>query len=63
MRKTMRRDTQRELEALRSKISKSEASGDTINPRAYALKKRLQRRLEADAKQQQRLREFLESRA
>jgi len=62
MRKTIRRDTQRELEALRSKISRSEALGATINPRAYALQKRLERRLEADAQQQQRLREFLESR-
>lgn len=62
MRKTMRRNTQRELEDLRSRISRSEASGAAINPRAYELQQRLERRLEADAKQQQRLRDFLESR-
>lgn len=62
MRKTMRRNTQRELEDLRSRISRSGAAGANINPRAYELQKRLERKLAADAKQQQRLREFLESR-
>ena len=63
MRKTMRRNTQRELDALRLRIGRSEAAGVAVSPRAYEIRVRLERQLEADAKQQQRLREFLERRA
>jgi hypothetical protein len=62
MRKTMRHSTQRKLEDLRSRIGRSEAAGAAINPRAYELQQRLERQLEADTKQRQRLRDFLESR-
>jgi hypothetical protein len=59
MRKTMRRQTERELMGLRSRIAKSEAAGVTVSARAYQLLAKLERQLAADALAQQRLRAFL----
>jgi hypothetical protein len=63
MRKTMRLQTERELIALRDRIKKSEASGAAVNPRAYDLERRLEKRLMADAADRDRLKAFLENRA
>jgi len=62
MRKAMRLRTERELLALRDRISQSEAAGAAVSPRAYALERRLERQLRADAAARERFKEFLERR-
>lgn len=63
MRKTARRQAERELAALRDRLRLAEGKGVVISRHAYDLEQRLQRQLEADAAARSRLAEFLRGQA